>query len=405
MRTACLFAVLATVRAHASIVAQKSSPPSLVTNTNASDEDELYMNAAATSTVRVGSSSIANASTIMRGLELVPNATAAAGRWVVEIEPGTYRERVSTTGKGAVTLVGLGVPEDVVIAYGCSANNGTGTLGCMPCPVGDEKFYAKRSTLTVGSVDFLAKNLTIANDACGYDSTLAAQSEAVSLTADRATFRHCRFLGGQDTVYTGAGPLRSYFADSFINGSCDSIYGDSSSVFEQCTIHIVDHITAHGGGSSCTSRANGGRQPDPSPDCGVDGRGDGSFYLIKNSSLLQPDSNEFAYRSSGATELGRAWGDHARVVFVDCFLDSHIAPHGWGCMGAPGRCATCGGPASSCEKTSKCYCQNMTLAESGSRGPGANPTKRVPWSQQLTPHEVATKFSVAAALRGWQPLA
>lgn len=402
MRAVCLCAVLATARAHGSIV--QSSPHSLVMTTNANDEDESFTSVAAT-TVRVGSSSIANASTIMGGLGLVPNGTATARRWVVEIEPGVYRERVSTMGKGAVTLVGLGVPEEVVIAYGCSANNGTGTLGCMPCPAGDETFYVKRATLTVGSVDFLAKNLTIANDACGYDSTLAAQSEAVSIAADRATFRHCRFLGGQDTVYTGTGPLRSYFADSFINGSCDSIYGDSSSVFEQCTIHIVDHVTAHGGGSSCTSKANGGRQPDPSPDCGVDGHGDGSFYLIKNSSLLKPDSNEFAHRSSGAsaTELGRAWGDHARVVFADCFLDSHIAPHGWGCMGA--LCATCGGPVGSCERTRKCYCQNMTLAESGSRGPGANPTRRVPWSQQLTAHEVATKFSVATALRGWQPLA
>ena len=402
MRAACLCAVLATARAHGSVVSQ--SPPT----TNAEDEAyNMYTNVAATRTVRVGSSTSANASTIMGGLGLVPNGTAAARRWVVEIEPGVYRERVSTTGKGAVTLVGLGLAEDVVIVYGCSANNGTGTLGCMPCPAGDDSFYAKRATLTVGSVDFLAKNLTVANDACGYDSTIAAQSEAVSLAADRATFRHCRFLGGQDTVYTGTGPLRSYFADSFINGSCDSIYGDSSSVFEQCTIHIVDHITAHGGGSSCTSRANGGRQPNPSPDCGVDGHGGGSFYLIKNSFLLKPDSNEFAHRSSAgasATELGRGWGDHARVVFVDCFLDSHIAPHGWGCMGAPGRCATCGGPAGSCEQTSKCYCQNMTLAESGSHGPGANPTKRVPWSQQLTQHEVAIKFSVATALRGWQPL-
>jgi pectinesterase len=357
---------------------------------------------AAAAVVRVGSSSAANASTVMAGLALVPNATAR--RWVVEIEPGVYRERVSTTGKGPVTLLGLGSAADVVVAFGCSNNNGTGQLGCMPCQADAD--FQMRATLTVGSVDFVGRNLTIANDACGYDASLAAQSEAVALAADRATFRHCRFLGGQDTVYTGAGPLRSYFADSFVNGSCDSIYGDSSSVFEQCTIHIVDHVTAHGGGSACTSVSNGGRQPDPSPECGADGHGEGSFYLIRNSSLLKPEPHEYAHRSSAAssnTELGRAWGDHAHVIYEDCFLDSHIAAHGWGCMGTAARCATCAGPPGSCEQTSKCYCQNMTLAESGSRGPGANPSKRVPWSQQLTKGAVAKSYSVEAALRGWQP--
>lgn len=362
-------------------------------------------NAGVAATLRVGSSSFANASSIMGGLALVPNATASDGRWVVEIESGVYHERVSTAGKGPLTLVGLGKSEDVVIVYGCAGSNGTGILGCAPCPNNEDGLYLMRATLTVGSADFVAKNLTMANNACGYDAALAAQSEAVALAADRATFRHCRFLGGQDTLYTGTGPLRSYFANSFINGSCDSIYGDSSSVFEQCRIHIVDHITAHGGGSRCTSISNGGRQPNPSPDCGVDGHGDGSFYLVKNSSLMKPDSNEFSYRSPGAssTELGRAWGDHSHVVFDGCFLDSHIAAHGWGCMGARGRCATCVGPPGKCEQTKECYCQNMTLAESESRGPGANPGKRVSWSQQLTPTEVAARFSVAGALRGWRP--
>ena len=113
----------------------------------------------------------------------------------------------------------------------------------MPCPAAAG--FAGRATLTVASVDFLGTNLTVANDACGYDAGHAAQSEALSLAADRAAFTRCRFLGGQDTLYTGGGPLRSYFYDSFINGSCDSIYGDSSSVFEQCTVTIVDHSACH----------------------------------------------------------------------------------------------------------------------------------------------------------------
>lgn len=41
-------------------------------------------------------------------------------------------------------------------------------------------------------------------------------------------------------------------------------------------------------------------------------------------------------------------------------------------------------------------------AEYRSTGPGANPAKRVPWSQQLTDTEAAA-FTTAAALRGWIP--
>ena len=44
-------------------------------------------------------------------------------------------------------------------------------------------------------------DLTIANDACGYDASRAAQSEALSLGADRAAFRGCRFFGGQDSPW------------------------------------------------------------------------------------------------------------------------------------------------------------------------------------------------------------
>ena len=91
---------------------------------------------------------------------------------------------------------------------------------------------------------------------------------------------------------------------------------------------IVDHVTAHGGGSRCTSKANGGRAPGPDQMCGADGHGHGSFYLLLNSSLLKPSAEEFAHRSAAQTELGRAWGSNAHVVLQDTFLDSHIAAHG-----------------------------------------------------------------------------
>ena len=380
-------------------------------------------------TVRVGPSSAANASSVAAGVALVPVNVSA--RWTVLIEPGVYRERVSTAEKGPLSLVGLGAAaEDVVLVYGCSNNNGTGRAGCRPCPA--DASFINRATLTVASEDFIAANLTVANDACGYNAALAGQSAAVSIGADRAAFSRCRLLGGQDTLYTGGGTLRSFFQMSFVNGSCDSIYGDSTSVFDNCTITVVDHITAHGGGSICTPKADGGRGMGPS--CGVDGHGHGSYYLFLNASLVKPDESEFDRKHAPNTELGRAWGTNAHVIFKDSFLDSHIAQHGWGAMGEGGAASSpmrCDRFGKRCANTSKCWCQvrcvlllvllrllvlvlttvvltsqNTTFAEYRSRGPGAaaaSENKRVGWSRQLTEREAAA-YTAKAALRGWTPL-
>jgi hypothetical protein len=76
--------------------------------------------------------------------------------------------------------------------------------------------------------------------------------------------------------------------------------------------------------------------------------------------------------------LGRPWRPYARVVFIDCWLGSHIRPEGWDNWRDPAR-----------EKTA-------WFGEYKSKGPGANPRARVAWSRQLNATEAAqfsrTKF-------------
>ena len=69
--------------------------------------------------------------------------------------------------------------------------------------------------------------------------------------------------------------------------------------------------------------------------------------------------------------LGRPWRPYARVVFIECWLESHIRPEGWDNWRDPAR-----------EKTA-------WFAEYKSKGPGANPKARVAWSKQLTAAEAA----------------
>ena len=73
-------------------------------------------------------------------------------------------------------------------------------------------------------------------------------------------------------------------------------------VLEDCAIAITDHITA--------ARSTPGK----------------SMYLFLNSRLVRPSPGQHNYPAQhGRTELGRAWGSGADVLFKDCWMDKHIA--------------------------------------------------------------------------------
>ena len=235
------------------------------------------------------------------------------------------------------------------------------------------------TTMLALSEDFTAVNMTIANNACGYNAKEAHQSDALQALADRQLFSNCRILGGQDTLLTGPGAARQYFHRSYINGSCDSIYGGSSAVFDACTMTVTDHITAQ-------------KPPE----------GSGAAYLIVNSFLRRPGKEEFAYPArKGGTELGRPWGAHAHVIYKNVWMDEHIASYGWGDWSHD--CAAGASSGADCRTNPKCWCHNVTYAEFNSSGPGSNLAQRVRWSVQLTAVEAA-KATPAAVLRGWVPV-
>ena len=303
----------------------------------------------------------------------------------MEIEPGVYNERVHIQKtKGALSLKGLGPPEAVVLTHACPGGRGNGQPGCTPCPPFNQSagptpgMRADVTTMLALSENLIVTNLTIANSACGFNAKAAHQSDALQALGDKQLFSDCRILGGQDTLLTGPGNTRQYFYRSFINGSCDSIYGGSSAVFDACKISITDHITAH-------------RPPETGEVA----------YLIVNSTLLKPRKGEFDHPAAkGRTELGRPWGDHAHVIYKNVWMDSHISSYGWGDWSH----ACAAGPASGvgCSSDPQCWCQNVTFAEFNSSGPGGNPAHRVKWSVQLTAEE-ASQVTPASVLHGWVP--
>jgi pectinesterase len=278
-----------------------------------------------------------------------PSRNGKDARVFIEIAPGTYHERLNITQNHPnITLLGTGhAPEDVVITDSLNARQAGGT------------FFTE--TVEVNGAGFEADNLTFENTAGN-----TGQAVAIAVRADRAVFKHCRFLGHQDTLFADYG--RQYYLDSYIEGGVDFIFGNATAVFDHVEIHAngPGYLTAQ----SRTSAAQT------------------TGYVILSSKVttsLDPNPDPDAH--SAGIFLGRPWRPYARVVYIDTELPADIRPEGWNNWG----------------KTANE--QTAFFAEYRSTGPGAQPSARVPWSRQLTAAE-ARKFYPRVFLAGsdhWNP--
>jgi len=241
---------------------------------------------------------------------------------VIHIKRGIYQEQVRVpAGKRYLTFHGED-PRKTVLTYRLSAQKAGNTRLAF-------------STL-INANDFRAENLT-------FENWFGTGSQAVALfvDADCASFKNCRFVGWQDTLFVNGS--QHYFKDCYIEGHVDFIFGTASAIFEDCTIHSKGpgYVTAHYRTSN-------------EEDTG---------FVFLHCRLTGKDT--------GRVYLGRPWRPYARVVFINCWLGDHIRAEGWDNWRDPAR-----------EKTA-------SFAEYKSKGPGANPSTRVAWSRQLTDREAA----------------
>jgi pectin methylesterase-like acyl-CoA thioesterase len=277
----------------------------------------------------------------------------------ITVKPGTYRE-VVTIRKPNVHLHGQDPdPSKTTIVFNNGpANGGTFASGTV---------YVEAPNVTID-------HLTIAND-LGYGK---GQAVALAVTADRAIFRNLRILGAQDTLlaasrycygdYGPCEPARQYFADSYIEGNTDFIFGDSLAVFEGCHLHGIAPgtvmYTAH-------SRHTAEQTE--------------SAYVFDHCRLTADQ------RTQGSVSLGRSWRPYATVVFLHAQIDAPVIPAGW----------------TEWMRFGKSTLPTAFYAEFDSAGPGANPQAREPYSHQLTAAD-AEKWAPRLILAGkdnWNPTA
>lgn len=154
--------------------------------------------------------------TIQAAIDAIP--TDCTEKYTIRIKPGTYVEKLHIE-KAMVHLVGAGA-DQTIITYDDYA--------LKKFPNGELYHTFHSYTAFIGADDFTAEGLSFINSAG--PGREVGQALAVYVDGDRAAFRHCRFIGHQDTIFTGPLPEqpidRSFFGgprDGRSGGSCANI--------------------------------------------------------------------------------------------------------------------------------------------------------------------------------------
>jgi pectin methylesterase-like acyl-CoA thioesterase/acetyl esterase/lipase len=261
----------------------------------------------------------------------------ASPPWVILVKPGTYRERIYVQReRGNIAVIG----EDAattIITFDLNAN--------LPGPDGKPIGTFRTPTVQVDGDGMVWENLTIANSAGP-----VGQALALRVDGDRVVFHHCRFLGWQDTILVNRG--RHYFADCYIEGHVDFIFGAATAYFDRCHIHCLrdGYITA---ASTPKDQPYG--------------------FVFADCKITGADGVK--------TYLGRPWRDYAKTVFLRTEMSAAVRPEGWHNWNKPQA------------EISTYYAEFPAVAS------------RVPWAKTLSAAEAAalTPAKVLAADDGWNP--
>ncbi|MDE1939946.1 MAG: pectinesterase A [Alphaproteobacteria bacterium] len=305
----------------------------------------------------------------------------------IMVGKGQWRERV-VIDKPFVHLIGESRDESVVV------NNWyAGTPGADGKPIGT----FGTATIFVRAPNFLARDLTIAND---FDypghmrqllketSASSGGEQAVALAiegeADRSFLENVRLAGYQDTLYVQSG--RSLFRHCRIEGCVDFIFGAGRGVFDRCNI---------------LSRLRPGQDFQgfvAAPDTDIKQ----PYGLVFHDCRLEKEKDVPVH----SVALGRAWrhthdfsdgryGDPDNVgaaAYLHCWMDDHIIPEGWVGMGYNRKG---GGRAILMPEEAR-------LFEFESRGPGAGAVSAR--RRQLTADQ-AYGYADRNVLQDWVPTA
>lgn len=230
--------------------------------------------------------------------------------FTIYVKDGIYSEKVIVpSNKPFLQFVGQSVANTILTWHddNTTPDGKGGTLGT-----------GGSGSIVVNATDFSALNMTFVNS---YGD--GSQAVAVSLYADRAAFKNCRFLGNQDTLLTyesGGAVSRHYFRDCYIDGNVDFIFGNAIAIFDNCVIYAKTRVV-----NAATSYITAANTP------ATQAYG----YLFRQARIPSNDGTTLYY-------LGRPWQNSTgfstaagtlannKVVFSRAKLGiNEIQPAGW----------------------------------------------------------------------------
>ena len=232
----------------------------------------------------------------------------------IHIRPGVYREKIHIE-VPFVTLKGTD-PCLTRITYNDYA---------LKYLSNKEQYGTFRSyTAFIGASNCTFENLTFENSSGS--GTVVGQALAVYADGDRLFFKNCRFLGHQDTLFTGPlpptpiepgsfkGPReyheringRQYYEQCYIEGDVDFIFGSATAYFYNCEIFSHNRNEEINGYITAPSTPEGQKYG----------------YIFEKCHLTSNCLPQTVY-------LGRPWRNFAKAVFIHCDLGEHIKDVGW----------------------------------------------------------------------------
>lgn len=326
-------------------------------------------------TITVSQYGDADAATITEALHILAQMDASSDQLLpacIHIGRGIYRERL-TIQRPFLSLEGEAAA-DTILTYDLYARMPSEDIGKL----GTFRSYS----CLIDTHDVTARNLTFENSAgIGPD---VGQALALYADGDRLIFDNCRFLGGQDTLFTAPlppveiephgfiGPKqhaprvtgRHYYKDCYIEGDIDFVFGGAVAYFEHCEFYSKEI------GKEVNSYVTAASTP----------QGQEYGYVMQSCRFTGNCPPHSAY-------LGRPWREYAKTVLLDCYIGAHICPEGW-------------------HDWNKAKARETVFyAECASHGPSSDMTKRPGWVHILTPAEAQhyTKSGVLGGHDHWNP--
>jgi pectinesterase len=272
------------------------------------------------------------------------------------IKNGIYKERVEIT-RDNITIIGEDV-ENTIITMDCGA--------FMTMEDGSKCGTFRSYTFFIFADNFSAYNITFENSA-GFGKEVG-QAIALYAEGDRLTFKNCRILGHQDTLFTGPLPLtekqpggfvgptefaprvagHQLYEDCFISGEVDFIFGSAICYFKNCELYALnrnEEVNAYYTAPSTYENQQYG-------------------YVFESCNFTGNCPDRSVY-------ISRPWRIHAKTVLLNCRLSSQIIETGYHDWNKP-------------ESHDTCY-----YAEYNCTGDGYLPDKRPGYIHQLSSEEAA----------------